>query len=218
MRRLGLTLLLLSPLLLGLCLPLPSRAATDPPQVPLLRVAGGGHLAAGPRLSLDRSARLRATASYDKTVRLWSLDDDSQLAVLRPPIGEGEEGAIYAVALTPDGRRAYAAGATGGQWDGTFCIYVFDTEHVLDTGQTRLVGRLPGLPAPVNDLALSADGGLLAVGPELRRTDPRAGLGRRSAVRDVSGRACARLQRCRPHARGYACRPRPASLGRGGVA
>jgi hypothetical protein len=154
---LRLALLLAALCLPALYLPVPSRAA-EPPQTPMLRVEAAGHLGAVPRLSLDRSGRLLATASYDKTVRLWSLDDGAQLAVLRVPIGDGEEGELYAVAMTPDGRRVYAAGATGGQWDGTFSVYAFSTERA------RLEGALPGFPAPVNDLAVSPDGSRLAIG------------------------------------------------------
>ncbi|MBN8890640.1 MAG: hypothetical protein BGP12_02195 [Rhodospirillales bacterium 70-18] len=132
--------------------------AAEPPAQPFLRIEAGGHTSAIAHLAVDESGRLLATASYDKTVRLWSLPDGRQRAVLRPPIGTLQEGELYAVAVSPDGSRVFAAGATGGQWDGTFSIYVFDAEHAT------LVGRLPGLPAPVNDLAVSADGTRLAAG------------------------------------------------------
>jgi hypothetical protein len=105
---------------------------------------------------VDAAGKLLATASYDKTVRLWSLPDGKLRAVLRPPIGSEQEGEIYAVALTPDGRRVFAAGATGGSWDGTFSIYLFDV------ASGALAGRLPGLPSPVNDLAVSPDGSRFA--------------------------------------------------------
>jgi WD40 repeat protein len=105
---------------------------------------------------VDTAGKLLVSGSYDKTVRLWSLPDGKLRAVLRPPIGPEQEGEIYAVALTPDGRRVFAAGATGGSWDGTFSIYLFD----VATG--ALAGRLPGLPSPVNDLTVSPGGTLFA--------------------------------------------------------
>lgn len=132
--------------------------ATGPPAEPFLRIEAGGHTSAVPRLAVDASGQLMASAGYDKTVRLWSLPEGKLRAVLRPPIGRLEEGEIYAVALSPDGKRLFAAGATGGLWDGTFCIYVFDTARGV------LANLLGGLPAPVNDLAVSADGSRFAAG------------------------------------------------------
>ncbi len=147
--------LLLSLLLLVLARP---ASAQTPPQEPFLRIEAGGHIGAVPHLAVDASGRLLATAGYDKTVRLWSLPDGKARAVLRPPIGPDQEGEIYAVAITPDGRRVFAAGATGGSWDGTFSIYLFDVRR------GALAGRLPGLPSPVNALVVSADGSRFAAG------------------------------------------------------
>ena len=130
-------------------------AAGEPPQRPFLRIEAGGHIGAIAHLAVDAAGHLLASAGYDKTIRLWSLPDGAERAVLRPPIGTAEEGEIYAVALTPDGRRLFAGGATCGQWDRTFCIYVFDT------AKATLAGLLPGLPAPVNDLADTATKGAL---------------------------------------------------------
>jgi hypothetical protein len=142
---------------LGLLAAGPSRAGT-PPQQAFLRIEAGGHTSAIPRLAVDAAGHLLATASYDKTIRLWSLPDGHPAAVLRPPIGLRQEGEIYAVAVSPDGRRVFAAGATGGQWDGNFSIYVFDARRGV------LAGLLGGLPAPVNDLAVSPDGQRFAAG------------------------------------------------------
>lgn len=132
--------------------------AGTPPATPFLRIEAGGHTGAIPRLSVDAAGTLMASASYDKTVRLWSLPDGRQLAVLRLPVGPGHEGEIYAVAITPGGAHVFAAGATGGSWDGTFSIDLFDV------ATRRMIGRLPGLPSPVEDLAVSPDGTLLAAG------------------------------------------------------
>ena len=53
-----------------------------------------------------------ATVSDDKTVRLWSLADGQLQQILRGPIGEGAEGALYAVALSPSGKTiAVVAGS-----------------------------------------------------------------------------------------------------------
>ena len=141
-------------------------AAGEPPREPFLRIETGAHTAPVARLAVDAAGRLLASVGDDKTLRLWSLPDGSPRGVLRPPIGPNEEGELYAVALSADGARAFAAGSTGRSWDGAFSIYVFDT------ATRRLVARLPGLPAPVQHLALSPDGTRLA-----------AALGGRAGVR-----------------------------------
>jgi len=132
--------------------------AADPPQQPILRIEAGGPAGAVSHLSVDAAGTLMAAASYDKTLRLYSLPDGVERAVLRPPIGAEQEGELYAVALTPDGKTVFAGGATGGAWDGSFSIYMFDI------AQSRLIARLPGLPSPVYDLAISPDGTRLAAG------------------------------------------------------
>ncbi|HEY4252500.1 MAG TPA: caspase family protein [Roseomonas sp.] len=140
--------------------------AQEPPQAPFLRIEAAAHTAPVARLATDAGGRLLASVSDDKTLRLWTLPDGLPRGVLRPPIGDGAEGELYAVALSPDGNRAYAAGFTGQEWDRQFSVYLFDTNT------TRMTGVLRGLPAPVQHLAVSADGGLLA-----------AALGGRAGIR-----------------------------------
>lgn len=136
----------------------PPQRVAEPPQAPILRVEAGTHIAPVRRLAVDAAGHLLATVSDDKTLRLWSLPDGAPRGVLRPPIGAESEGELYAVALTPDGSRAFAAGDTARSWNGAYAVYVFDTT----TG--RLAALLPGLPAPVFDLAVSPEGDRLAAG------------------------------------------------------
>jgi WD40 repeat protein len=144
-------------LLVLLMAPLAAYAG-EPPSTAFLRIEAGGHTSAVPRLAIDAHGTLMASAGYDKTIRLWSLPDGTARAVLRPAIGPQKEGEIYAVAVSPDGRRVFAAGATGGSWDTTFSILIYNAD------KATLLGLLSGLPSPVNDLAISPDGTRLAAG------------------------------------------------------
>lgn len=139
---------------LAVCLP-HAVAAGDLPTAPVLRVEIGTHSAPVNAVASDAAGRLLATVSFDRTVRLWSAATGALLRVMRPPVGAGDEGAMYTVALSPDGKTAAVAGWTG-SWDDDWSVYLFDT----DSG--TLVRRVSGLPKRCVNLALSADGTRLA--------------------------------------------------------
>ncbi|WP_244560653.1 caspase family protein [Azospirillum oryzae] len=121
-----------------------------------LRIETGGHTARVNRLATDGQGRLIASVSNDKTLRLWSRDSGEPLGVLRVPMEAGDEGALYAVALSADGSLAVAAGNTGTSWGDGVTLYLFDVKA------QRLKARLPGQPQVLNDLAISPDGRFVA--------------------------------------------------------
>ena len=130
----------------------PTNDGAMPPQAPALRIDADFHTQVVNRFAQDRNDRVIITASDDKTIRIWAAKDGAPLATLRVPIAPGDEGAIYAVALSPDGNTLLAGGNTGATWDKSYAIYLFD----VTTG--RLKGRLPDLPAPINDIVYAPDG------------------------------------------------------------
>jgi hypothetical protein len=92
-----------------------SRVATpsgEPLTAPILRLDTGMHTARIGQIGVDAAQGYLVTGSYDKTVRVWELASGRLLRTLRPPIGAGNEGNIYAVALSPDGSTVAAAGWT----------------------------------------------------------------------------------------------------------
>lgn len=139
--------------LLLLALSVPScLLAAEPPREPILRLETGMHTAPIRTIGVDAANRWLATSSDDKTVRVWDLATGELARVLRPPIGAGDEGKIFAVAISRDGNTV----ACGG-WTYDLSVYLFDRS----SGQ--LTRRITGLPAPVAYLTYSPDGRFLVL-------------------------------------------------------
>lgn len=133
---------------------------------PILRIETGMHGAAINRLAVTRDGTELVTASDDKTVRRWSIADGEMRAIMRGPIGDGPEGALYAVALSPSQRNVAVAGHTGISWDSNASIYFFDRERAAWVGRVSL-GTVP--TDVVNHLAFSPDGRFIAVAANDKR-------------------------------------------------
>jgi WD40 repeat protein len=136
-----------------------ARAQALPPTEPIPRIETGMHTAVINRVGVDRDCRVLVTGSDDKTARLWALPEQGMgapklLRVLRVPIGQGDDGKIYAVALSPDGRFVAAGGMS--QTGGDEWVYIFDAA----TG--KLVRRLGKLNNVILHLTWSADGRYVA--------------------------------------------------------
>jgi WD40 repeat protein len=125
---------------------------------PILRLEVGTHNAGILAIAIDSSNRILVTASEDKTARVWDISGRGELVrILRPPAGAGEEGQVFAVALSPDARTVACGGRTGSLQRSDACVYLFDRT----TG--TLTRRLGGLPAYVQHLAYTSDGRFLVV-------------------------------------------------------
>ncbi len=147
-----------------------------PDQQPFLRIETGMHIATINRIGVDDACSLLATASDDKTVRLWSLPDGKPKRVVRLPIGDGDLGKVYATTMSPDGRWLAAGG-----WDAasksspTHSLSLVD----LSSGAIRRFGAFENV---ITHLAFSADGRRIAVA-----------LGGKNGVRVLDGATGAEL-------------------------
>ncbi len=125
---------------------------------PVLVLDSGGHTAEVVKVLFTPDGKQVVTVSRDKTVRIWDVQTGQTVRVLRPPIGHGLAGELYAGALSPDGKTLAVAG--WGILDGK--------DRVGPIYLMPLTGRpvrvLKGISRAIYALAFSPDGKRLAAG------------------------------------------------------
>ena len=119
-----------------------TRAGDLPGARPVLRIEPGMHTAPIKSVGVDAACTLMVTGSDDKTARLWALPQEEGgspelLRTLRVPIGEGDDGKVYAVALSPDGKWVAAGG-----WDARYSVDKTMSAYIFEAATGRLVTRL----------------------------------------------------------------------------
>jgi DNA-binding beta-propeller fold protein YncE len=85
----------------------------NPPAKSSFRQETGYHTQGITAAALDSTQRYLVTASLDKTVRVWDPTTGKLIRTIRPPLGEGLEGGILAVGISPDGKTIACGGRTG---------------------------------------------------------------------------------------------------------
>ena len=125
---------------------------------PLLQIDPGGHKALIMDVVFTPDGRYLVSASADKLIRVWDIETGETVRTLRGEIGVGDEGQIYAMALSPDGRWLAAAGFMGSNTKYQDAIRLYD----FSTG--KLVALLRGHTDVVLSLAFSPDSRYLVSG------------------------------------------------------
>ena len=126
---------------------------------PILVLDSGGHTSIVKKVLFTSDGKELISVSDDKTIRFWDVASGEPIRVLRPPIGPGDEGMLYAAALSPDGRTLAVGGL--GLKDARGSIYLIS----VATGRIEQV--LKGHKKAINSLAFAVPPGgrlLLASG------------------------------------------------------
>jgi len=125
---------------------------------PTLVLDAGGHTATVKRVFITPDRAKYITVSNDKTVRVWDAETGTPSHTFRLPVGAGNEGALSAGALSPDGKNLAVAGFPLGLGKYGMLVYMLS----LETGAVERVFK--GHRSNVTCLAFSANGKWLASG------------------------------------------------------
>ncbi len=131
-----------------------ARAQPAPDATLYLRVETGVHEADINHIALLPDGSI-VSVSDDKTARIWSPDRLDPRGVIHSPIGEADDGALYAVAAN---QKLLAVAGRVHDANRSFAVDFFALP------QLRPVGLLPRQSQPITALRFSPNGQLLAIG------------------------------------------------------
>ena len=127
--------------------------------LPLLMLDTGGHMALIEGLAFTADGKQLVSSGVDKSIRVWDWQAGRTIRTFRGQVGPGNQGKIYAMALSSDGRWLAAGG-----WMHQQCAGRCGEVRLYDFAAGKLVALLKGHTDVVNSLAFSPDGKQLAAG------------------------------------------------------
>ena len=128
----------------------PTFSTVNPP---ILRIETGQHMVSINKISVDKSGKWLVSCSDDKTIRVWDIQSNKLVRIIRPTSGKIVKGNIRDVAISPDG-NLIAAGVF--QKDGDAAIMIFSRYD------GRLLKNMDVIGSEIRHLTFSPNGLLLA--------------------------------------------------------
>ncbi len=125
----------------------------------ILQLDTGGHRAVIRALAFTPDGKFIVSAGDDKVIRVWDWRKGATVRAIRGQSGLGEEGKIYAMALSPDGRWL----AASGHFDAV-CPGQCEAIRLYDFATGELKALLTGHRDKAVSLAFSPDGTKLISG------------------------------------------------------
>jgi WD40 repeat protein len=137
---------------------------------PILMLDTGGHQAKINGIAFTADGKHVVSAGDDKVVRVWEWRAGKTVRAIRGQVGPGDEGKIYAIALSADGRWLAVGGWTDKSGSSVPCC---GDIRLYDFATGELKALLKGHTSVVDALAFSPDSKRLVSG---------SGLGDLSAI------------------------------------
>jgi WD40 repeat protein len=129
---------------------IPPLPAVD--QRPVLVLNPNGHAAAVRKLMFTPDSKRMITVAMDKTIRVWEVATGETIKTIYMPNGPGDEGSLFAAALTPDGKKLAVGGWTIGEGKHGILSYLVS----LETGAIERTFK--GHRGAINSLSFNSNG------------------------------------------------------------
>ena len=138
-------------LLLAFPTALAARLTRAQLEEPRLVIDPGGHKAIINNIMFTKDGKFLVSVSGDKTIRVWDAQTGETIRTIRGQLGRGDEGKIYAAALSPDNRWLAIGGLLSGIPE------LRDRIRILNFRTGEVVSLLKGHKNVILGLAFSPD-------------------------------------------------------------
>jgi WD40 repeat protein len=132
--------------------PAGSVLAQDTGGATQLMLDTGGHMSKVWKVLVTPDGKQIVSSSDDKVIRVWDIQTGKTVRTIRGQAGPGNEGKLYAIALSPDGKWLAAGG-----WTHPECAGRCGDVRLYDFASGRLAGLFKGHTNVVFGLAFSPD-------------------------------------------------------------